>query len=284
MAKRKIDWDENKLNKWLQEGRGQGEGKEYKPWLTVTDFSSRGRCSRIKGIKTGRVHHFMADIETWYFYLLEFDEGNKIIDIREFYPLLDFDEVVQDKQDISKNLFIDKKTGCPYVLTTTFLITVKLKNGKTSYAARSVKSSKILERKTTLEKLEMERRYWQIKGVDWAIVTEKDINRDKAKNIEWALSSIHMLPDMRFNEDDIVELGSALQFRLANSTKSIRSVIADFDYDYALDTGTGLFLFRYLVAVKAIKIDMETPIDLNVPANSIQVVKDMEEGIISVNG
>jgi len=226
----------------------------------------------------------MADIETWYFYLLEFDEGNKIIDIREFYPLLDFDEVVQDKQDISKNLFIDKKTGCPYVLTTTFLITVKLKNGKTSYAARSVKSSKILERKTTLEKLEMERRYWQIKGVDWAIVTEKDINRDKAKNIEWALSSIHMLPDMRFNEDDIVELGSALQFRLANSTKSIRSVIADFDYDYALDTGTGLFLFRYLVAVKAIKIDMETPIDLNASANSIQVVRDMEEGIRSAGG
>jgi len=29
---------------------------------------------------------------------------------------------------------------------------------------------------------------------------------------------------------------------------------------------------------------METPIDLNAPANSIQVVKDMEEGIISVNG
>jgi len=59
----------------------------------------------------------MADIETWYFYLLEFDEGNKIIDIREFYPLLDFDEVVQDKQDISKNLFIDKKNWlsiCPY--------------------------------------------------------------------------------------------------------------------------------------------------------------------------
>ena len=62
------------------------------------------------------------------------------------------------------------------------------------------------------------------------------ISRDKAKNIEWALSSIHMLPDKRFNEDDIVELGSA-RFRLANSTKSIRSVIADFDYDYALDTG-----------------------------------------------
>jgi len=207
----------------------QGEGKDYKPWLTVTDFSSGGGAAVSRESKREGFIILWRILKPGTFTFLEFDEGNKIIDIREFYPLLDFDEVVQDKQDISKNLFIDKKTGCPYVLTTTFLITVKLKNGKTSYAARSVKSSKILERKTTLEKLEMERRYWQIKGVDWAIVTEKDINRDKAKNIEWALSSIHMLPDMRFNEDDIVELGSALQFRLANSTKSIRSVIADFD-------------------------------------------------------
>jgi len=43
-------------------------------------------------------------------------------------------------------------------------------------------------------------------------------------------------------------------------------------------------LFRYLVAVKAIKIDMETPIDLNASANSIQVVRDMEEGIRSAGG
>jgi hypothetical protein len=142
----------------------------------------------------------------------------------------------------------------------------------------------MLERKTALEKLEMERRYWQIKGVDWAIVTEKDINRDKAKNIEWALSSIHMLPDIGLTEAYIIELGSALQFRLVNSAKSIRSIIADFDYDYALDTGTGLFLFRYLIAIKMVKVDMETPIDLNTPANSIQVVKDMEEGIRSVGG
>ena len=54
MAKRKIDWDENKLKKWIQEGRGQGEGKDYKPWLTVTDFSSRGRCIMIPEIKTDK--------------------------------------------------------------------------------------------------------------------------------------------------------------------------------------------------------------------------------------
>jgi len=58
MAKRKIDWDENKLKKWIQEGRGQGEGKDYKPWLTVQDFPSKGRVSRVFGWKTKRIHHF----------------------------------------------------------------------------------------------------------------------------------------------------------------------------------------------------------------------------------
>jgi len=159
-----------------------------------------------------------------------------------------------------------------------------LKNGENAYFARSVKSSKNLERKTTLEKLEMERRYWQIKGVDWAIVTEKDINRNKAKNIEWVISSIHMLSDIGFTVDEIIELGSALHFRLANNERPIRNIIANFDYDYALGTGTGLFLFRCMLATKVIKIDMETPIDLNVPAKSIQIVGNFEEGIMSVNG
>ena len=41
------------------------------------------------------------------------------------------------------------------------------------YIARSVKAASELERKTTLEKLEMERRYWEVKSIDWSIITEK---------------------------------------------------------------------------------------------------------------
>ena len=33
MAKRNTSWDTNKLSRWIKEGRGQGEGKEYKPGL-----------------------------------------------------------------------------------------------------------------------------------------------------------------------------------------------------------------------------------------------------------
>lgn len=111
MAKRKTDWDENKLNKWIQEGRGQGEGKDYKPWIAVTDFPSQGRCTRVKGIKTVRIHHFLSDIQREYFYLLEFDEANIISDIREFYPLLDFYDVVQDTEDLKTHYLKNKNTG-----------------------------------------------------------------------------------------------------------------------------------------------------------------------------
>lgn len=226
MAKRSREWNETKLNTYISiERRGQGEGKDYKPWIQVQDFPSKGRCSRVKGIKTGRVHNFMSDIETRYFYLLEYDEANKITDIREFYPLLDFDDMVQDKNDLRTDLFIDKSSGCPYIITTAFLITCKVNNEKVRYFARSVIASKSLERKSTLEKLEMERRYWSAKEIDWAIVTEKDINITKSKNIEWVLPSIYTFPDIGLSQNDVIDMATALRFRLEGNKKPIRSMI-----------------------------------------------------------
>ncbi len=284
MSKRNTNWNEDKLNRWIKKGRGQGEGKDYKPWITVTDFPSQGRCARVKGIKTGRIHHFLSDIQREYFYLLEFDEANIISDIREFYPLLDFDDVVQDTQDLKTHYFKNKNTGFPYVLTTTFLITIKSPNGGIEYIARSVKAASELERKTTLEKLEMERRYWEVKSIDWSIITEKDINSVKVKNIEWVLSSIHVISDMGLSEQEIIELGAVLQLRLySNKDSSIRSIVTGFEVDYALGEGLGLFLFRYLVAIKAVRLNMNIPIDLNSPARVIKFDEIIEEDLKSVS-
>lgn len=38
-----------------------------------------------------------------------------------------------------------------------------------------------LEKKKTLERLEIERRYWIAKGIDWGIVTQKEISNVFAK-------------------------------------------------------------------------------------------------------
>ena len=81
MARRRYAFDEGKIARFQKEGRGRGTS--YKPWLTIQDVASHGRSHRIAGIKTGRVHHFLSDIERDAFY--QFDWADTVTDIREHY-------------------------------------------------------------------------------------------------------------------------------------------------------------------------------------------------------
>lgn len=74
------------INKLIKEGRGSGEGPKYKPWLTIQDLGSDGRSTRLRGIKTGREHQFLSDLERNYFYILEYSDV--VLDKREQFPLL----------------------------------------------------------------------------------------------------------------------------------------------------------------------------------------------------
>lgn len=47
--------------KRFKEGRGQGYGKHYKPFLTVRDVLSKGRVHRRPSITHGRVVHLLSD-------------------------------------------------------------------------------------------------------------------------------------------------------------------------------------------------------------------------------
>lgn len=64
----------SKIEKWIKEGRGSGVGSEYKPWLNIQDVSSKGRSTRLKGIKTNRQHEFLSDLERNHFYLTEYSD------------------------------------------------------------------------------------------------------------------------------------------------------------------------------------------------------------------
>lgn len=280
MAKRKIDWNENKLNRWIQEGRGQGERKDYKPWLTVQDFPSKGRVTRIFGWKTKRTHHFFTDSEARYFYLLEWEDD--VIDIREHYPLFNCEEVIQNKTGLNFNLFKDKDTGTPYILSTSFLITLKKTNGKIAYVARSLKADYELERKTALERLEIERRYWQSQNIDWGIVTQKEIPVVKAKNIEWIHSSLYPVDERGFTDEEVNYYCYAFIEKLAGSNTSVRDFATRFDRLFNLDTGSGVYIFKHLIALKRIMVDMNKKIDLNDSTQSIEIIKQSLPGRVGI--
>ena len=71
MARRRYVIDEQRIAQFEKEGRGQGAKADYKPWLTIQEVPSFGRSTRLLGIHSGRIHHFLSDIERSLFYLLD---------------------------------------------------------------------------------------------------------------------------------------------------------------------------------------------------------------------
>lgn len=276
MAKRKNNWDADKLNRWIKDGRGQGEGQNYKSWLTIQDFPSMGRATRVFGWTTNRIHHFFSDSQLKYFYLLDWD--GKVVDIREHYPLIDLEVVLEDTSGLRLDKFIDRKTKESYILTTTFLITLLNNDGQESYAARSIKYASELSKKSTIEKLEIERRYWKAQGIDWGIVTNKDINSIRAKNIEWVHSAMSADSNNGFSKAELEDLLDGLLYRTVDNKQSIKKVILEYEKDYSLDAGTGLLLFKHLVAHKRIILDMDKPINLNQTGKSINMPEISDKG------
>lgn len=267
MAKRKHSMDEKKIKRYINEGRGSGHKDKYIPWIKVQNFSSLGRVTRVKGWKSNRVHHLMSDLETKYFYLLEWKDS--VIDIREQYPLLDRDLVydICIEKDIKQPIDITSRE--PIVLTTDFLITI-VENGIEKNIARTLKYSKDLEKKRVIEKFEIERTYWSEKGIDWKIVTEKDISDILVKNIIWVHKSYYLqdIVDIQYNLDidKIVEYLYILLDSIHNERNldmRIINLMKDLDIEYDAKPGTFLYLLKYSIINKLICVDMEKDLTVN---------------------
>ena len=250
MAKHSRRWDQCVYEKYVSEGRGQGEGKDYKPWIRVQDFASHGTVSRIYSPKTGRVHHLLSNNERYYFYLLEWSD--QVIDIREQFPLADIRAAMEIAASANIRYPVDNISGFPYAMTCDFMVTTQ-----SGLQARTVKQTSELGNPRVIEKLEIERRYWKRLGINWKLVTEKEISIQKAKAIEWLRSA-----DTGFSQWNNELLNEAK--RLFESTElSVVAAASEIDLDFCLPVGTGLQLFRYLVLTKQLSIETKLDFRLN---------------------
>ncbi|MCE5285664.1 MAG: hypothetical protein LLG02_07440 [Pelosinus sp.] len=87
MAKYRTSWTEDKIARYIKEGRGSSEGNTYKPWLTIQDVPSMGRVTRLSGWKTSRLHYLLSDNETQYSVgMVRFESNSKSIIRRLIFP------------------------------------------------------------------------------------------------------------------------------------------------------------------------------------------------------
>jgi len=146
--------------------RGEGRLGKYIPWILVHEISSRGLSSRILGKKTKRIHHLLSTLEKRVFLLL--DKDDSVLDIREQYPL-PLNETIQIA--FEKNIRHGSDDGEPMTMTTDFLVDLSNR-----LVAINVKPSQKYSRRT-IEKFEIEKTYWEGRGIEWIPLTEKEIDQ-----------------------------------------------------------------------------------------------------------
>ena len=267
MAKRSRNSSETTIENRLKQGRGMGQGANYNPWLHIQDVPSQGLASRIKGWKTRRVHHLLSEFETSYFYVL--DWSLPVLDIREQFPLRPLEETLAIAEQCGVAYPADPRTKEPVVMTTDFVVTVRQSVGSIEQA-RTVKYAQDLQSKRNLEKLEIERCYWQRRNIDWGIVTEREVSKTLAENIKW----LHPYLDLNdLPQSDITRITMVMTPLVLQAKDSLADIAAICDDQLGLTPGLSLLVVRHLLANRVWQVNMVQPI---LPSERLVLLSSLE--------
>lgn len=251
MPRRRYTIDEKRAARFVKEGRGQGDGADYKPWLTIQDTPSHGRSHRLRGMTTGRTHHFLSDLEKDLFLLLDWQLST--IDLREQFPL-----DLEATHDIADRLNIrhPQAPGIsqPMVMTTDLVVDRRGEKGVET-RAYAVKTAEDLEKPRTLRKLEIEWVYWKERGTPWNIVTRAELPKRLIDNISW----IHGFFSPEGMEERLLALTPLCLSKIADRPQvSLGDFCDAMDQRHDLPPGSCLTLMRHLLATRRLACDMES--------------------------
>jgi hypothetical protein len=267
MGRRHAQYDVEKL---VKEGRGQGRGADYKPWLAVQSFSSRGYATRVRGWKTRREHHLMSNIERDFFFIL--DSARGVVDVREQFPLLPVEETMAIAVSAGIRHPVDVRTKRPYVLTTDFLVTVAGQGAEVDQA-RTIKPAAELRSARTLEKLTIEKEYWATRKIDWAIVTDEGLPKDLIHNLRW-LHPFQEISETDGVGKDVLPKVDFLLREFLESGMSLAESGNSCDDRLGLTPGTSLVLARHFIATRRWTVNLQVRID---PARHLRLLRNAHE-------
>lgn len=173
----------------LKQGRGSGHGTEYRPWIRISEFSSRGRRHRIECVKFARTLHLLSDLERSAFFVSEYRRD--VIENREQYPLLPLSKT----QQLADDLLIDHprppRSFVDCVMSTDQVWTIEALSGKTLQPI-IVKYTDALEDSRTIAKIAIEWEFWtDATGAHPPrIFTEYDVNINFDQNWDFIRATL----------------------------------------------------------------------------------------------
>lgn len=227
--------------------RGIGSGRKYEPFIKVHEISSIGESFRILGRNSSRPHHLLSRLELSAF--LVFDRYKSTVDIKEQYPL-----PIIDTLSICQRLGIKhpQLSGKLKVVTTDLVVEVK----NTSGLAIAVKYSDEFEDQRVIEKLQIEKVFWEQQGYQWKLFTEQEITPSIKENLEW-LHAANQNSDELYSELSKVDIQLIFK-RIKGINKRLSTISASLDDEYLCEPGFHIGIFRKAIAANLIDAPLNT--------------------------
>jgi len=265
----------------FKEGRGQGDGVAYIPWVFNHDEPRSGFATRIKGVVTGREHHFQNDGTTDYFRIV--DVCPTVRDIKEKFPL-SLDVTVKIASALGIEHPRDSASGAYRVMTTEFLIAV-VDGLRTRSFARAYLKSNQLQKATVLESLEIERQYWRLRRIDWGIVTEEEVSPTVVANAKLIHSPYHAAnleadydgAGVRRIPDELIRrIAAILTPGVLQAQAALNSLTQQCDEQLGVRPGISLSVAMHLLAQREWPVDFLRPLE---PWAPVPLLKSQGRGV-----
>ena len=247
-------------------------GDAYEPHIRVQDVvRSTGKKSRPK--YQGRELHLVSDLEVRAFRHFEWEPT--VVGIEEQY-YLEIEDTVRIAAEAGARHPLIVGTDDPFEMTTDLVIYHQGDRGERRMA-RAIKYSKDVElglaetpaerRKVahTLEKLEIERRYWAERNVHWAVLTERELSEERQRNIEFMLnSSLDRTRPDGFWQQAADSVSTAL---VAGDGSRVIDLQRELDADGVLTEADFTAVLLHLCATRQLAFDMERSFSLLRPVS-----------------
>jgi TnsA endonuclease N terminal len=293
MAKPKRSRLKKKQNEdRLRAGHGDPDSERYKPFLLIHDFSSLGRVSRIR--YEDREVHVMSDLEARVFAELLWDQRVKrIFDQVALSKLADptriarlkkparlITEAIAYEMDVKHPRLGDGSIG---TLTTDFL--ALLETGE--WRAYSVKMTKDVTRdeqneardkrvRRTLEKLEIERRYWRERDASWYLVTEDHVSRTRRMNIELILNAPD-IRDLHHQQIWVQRLSDIISCVRSCPERSLDRLANQLSQRWLTNPSQFFDLLRFLCAHRLLSFDLDRTFGGDMRAGEFELSAEFQE-------
>lgn len=254
--------------RFLKEGRGQGTGANYKPFILVekSGFQSRGRSHIIYNHELNRQHHLLSDLELLVFLWAWSFQAN---DYREQFPLQRFEldpqflflpRRARGTIEIASSMglrhpIITKKA--PRIMTTDLLVTF----ADSSHVAVHTKYLKDqVDASTRKQELKaIENQYWRDRHVKFISVDETRFTEGRANQMLWSIDGMRWCG------------GEKILYQLVNQLSRTSQREPMDERLYATSRATGLAYgeavlgFKFAMLARKWSVDLDTELTLSLP-------------------